>query len=94
MIMIKGISKQIVEIKCPDNEYFERALLFVNTSNPACSELFLREQGRQLTRQLESSLEERRAVPSRRSIDRARMIILTCTAACAGIGALLMLMFR
>ncbi len=30
--MIKGISKQIIEIKCPNNEYFEKALLFVNSS--------------------------------------------------------------
>ncbi len=28
--MIKGINKQIVEIKCTNNEYFDRALLFVS----------------------------------------------------------------
>ena len=26
---IKGVNKQIIEIKCTDNEYFEKALLFV-----------------------------------------------------------------
>ena len=29
--LIKGVNKQIIEIKCTNNEYFERALLFVNS---------------------------------------------------------------
>ena len=29
--VIKGVNKQIVEIKCTNNEYFDRALLFVNS---------------------------------------------------------------
>ncbi|HCJ41824.1 hypothetical protein [uncultured Ruminococcus sp.] len=29
--MIKGVNKKIVDIKCTNNEYFERALLFVNS---------------------------------------------------------------
>ncbi len=28
--MIKGINKQIIEIRCTNNEYFDRALLFVS----------------------------------------------------------------
>lgn len=35
--MIKGINKQIIEIRCTDDEYFEKALLFVRadkTSQP------------------------------------------------------------
>lgn len=27
--MIKGINKQIIEVKCTNNEYFEKILLFV-----------------------------------------------------------------
>ena len=29
--MLKGINKQINEIKCTDNEYFDKILLFVNS---------------------------------------------------------------
>ena len=29
--MIKGINKQIIEIRCTNNEYFDRALLFVSS---------------------------------------------------------------
>ncbi len=31
--MLKGINKQIIEIKCTNNEYFEKALLFVRSSS-------------------------------------------------------------
>ncbi len=34
--MIKGINKQIIEIKCTNDEYFEKALLFVRAEK--CSE--------------------------------------------------------
>ena len=29
--MIKGVNKQIIEIKCPKDERFEKILLFVNS---------------------------------------------------------------
>lgn len=31
--MIKGINKQIIEIKCPESEHFEKVLFFVKTEN-------------------------------------------------------------
>lgn len=40
--MIKGVNKQIVEIKCTNNEYFDRALLFVNSSCDMFSEADIR----------------------------------------------------
>ncbi len=30
--MIKGVNKTVIEIKCTDNGYFEKAILFVNPS--------------------------------------------------------------
>lgn len=36
--MIKGVNKRIVEIKCTNNEYFDRALLFVNSKSELFSE--------------------------------------------------------
>ncbi|MBR1562735.1 MAG: hypothetical protein IJ871_07565 [Ruminococcus sp.] len=46
--MIKGINKQIVEIKCTNNEYFDRALLFVS-SDKAASQV----SGKRLTEEAE-----------------------------------------
>ena len=37
--MIKGVNKQIVEIKCTNNEYFDRVLLFVNSRSNRFSEV-------------------------------------------------------
>lgn len=31
--MLRGINKQIIEIKCPNNECFEKILLFVKSEN-------------------------------------------------------------
>lgn len=31
--MLRGINKQIIEIKCPNNECFEKILLFVKAEN-------------------------------------------------------------
>lgn len=31
--MLKGINKQIIEIKCPESEHFEKILLFVKSEN-------------------------------------------------------------
>ncbi|MGN1114722.1 MAG: hypothetical protein ACI4RC_06350 [Oscillospiraceae bacterium] len=31
--MLKGINKQIIEIKCPNNECFDKILLFVKPEN-------------------------------------------------------------
>ena len=36
--VIKGVNKQIIEIKCTNNEYFERALLFVDSDCDIFSE--------------------------------------------------------
>lgn len=50
--MIKGISKQIIEIKCPNNEYFEKALLFVNSKSPIYSSEILNAQAKIFSQQL------------------------------------------
>ncbi len=31
--MLKGINKQIIEIKCPNSEHFEKILLFIKSDN-------------------------------------------------------------
>ncbi|MBQ8965395.1 hypothetical protein [Ruminococcus sp.] len=37
--VIKGVNKRIIDIKCTNNEYFDRALLFVNRSRDLFSEV-------------------------------------------------------
>ena len=32
--MIKGVNKRVVEIVCTDNEYFEKAVLYVKSDKP------------------------------------------------------------
>lgn len=42
--MIRGINKQIIEIKCTNNEYFEKILLFVKGEKSDSPSLILHEQ--------------------------------------------------
>lgn len=40
--MLKGINKQIIEIKCTKSEYFDKILLFVNSEKSAVPQEILR----------------------------------------------------
>ena len=44
--MIKGINKQIIEIKCTNNEYFDKVLLFVNSKNYGIPTEYLKKQAK------------------------------------------------
>ena len=61
--MIKGISKQIIEIKCTNNEYFEKALLFVNSSNNLYDTKLLNKQAKLFAMALNE--DQRRSSPSK-----------------------------
>ncbi|MBR1863634.1 MAG: hypothetical protein IJ806_06075 [Ruminococcus sp.] len=50
--MIKGINKQIIEIKCTDSEYFEKALLFVEPSRQFEDSAVLKAQALDFARSL------------------------------------------
>ena len=50
--MIKGINKQIIEIKCTNNEYFEKVLLFVNNKNHCVPPTYLQKQAEDVTRKI------------------------------------------
>lgn len=50
--MVKGISKQIIEIKCTNSEYFEKALLFVTPGNADIPERELKRQASLLSGEL------------------------------------------
>ncbi|MCH5194921.1 MAG: hypothetical protein J1F11_13255 [Oscillospiraceae bacterium] len=44
--MIKGVNKRVVEIICTDNEYFEKAVLYVKTDKPEVSSARLEAEAR------------------------------------------------
>lgn len=73
--LIKGVNKQIIEIKCTNNEYFDRALLFVNSRcnmySGSALEDFAREYASELTEQLSEDKKD-----SRTSSDRTLRILL------------------
>ena len=49
---IKGINKQIIEIKCTDNEYFDKVLLFVKSSSIGVKNNYLVNVGKEISRNL------------------------------------------
>ena len=44
--MVRGINKQIIEIKCTNNECFEKILLFVKSDNSNLTNDVLKEKSR------------------------------------------------
>ena len=60
--MVKGINKQIIEIKCTNNELFEKAMLFVS---PSPAGLGKRRLERQAKRYVDELCSENRPEPSR-----------------------------
>ena len=73
--LIKGVNKQIIEIKCTNNEYFDRALLFVNARSNMYSggalEDFAREYAEELTDELSAEKKD-----SRTGADKTLRILL------------------
>ena len=66
--MIKGINKQIIEIKCPKNEQFEKILLFVNAQNGRFSQAEIGEKAKLTAKRF---LEPERGYDRRRRLSRA-----------------------
>ncbi len=57
--MIKGINKQIIEIKCTNNEYFDKILLFVNSEKYNISGEILKDQALKYSENIVRSYSER-----------------------------------
>lgn len=45
--MIKGVNKRVVEIICTDNEYFEKAVLYIKSDKPDVSAARLESEARE-----------------------------------------------
>lgn len=48
--MIKGVNKQIIEIRCPKDEHFEKILLFLNSEKFPFDERELNEKAKAVTK--------------------------------------------
>lgn len=81
--MIKGINKQIIEIKCTNNEYFDRALLFVS-ADKAASQL----SSKRLTEEAAKFCGAMSAEPKKR---RNKLIVLLAALAAAVLSAIVFL---
>jgi|P1105metagenome_2_1110788.scaffolds.fasta_scaffold33868_1 hypothetical protein len=82
--MIKGVNKQIIEIKCPNDEHFEKILLFVNAEKCRASDRELDEKAKRLAKQFLIPSSRKRAVSVRNIIRENKMTVGVCAAAVAG----------
>lgn len=58
--MIKGVNKQIIEMKCTNSEYFDKVLLFVNPKNYGLSSDFLKRQAEKYTEGFDIDMREKK----------------------------------
>jgi hypothetical protein len=77
--MVKGINKQIIEIKCTNNEYFDKILLFVSADkgSPLSDETLLGREAQKICCQLTN---EKKAVRSRAHI--LAFVLCGCAVLC------------
>ena len=60
--MIKGVNKQIIEIKCPKDEHFEKILLFVNSEKCPVSESELDEKAKMISKRFLAAQKKKRGI--------------------------------
>ena len=88
--MYRGINKQIIEIKCPENEKFEKIMLFVKPQGGDLSQLKLEESIETVARQtlaafLPLAKNEKRKPPMARFIKKALPILFLTAAIGSGL---------
>ena len=77
--MIRGISRQIIEVQKLGNEYFERALFFVNPAFGDAERSVLEKEARRILREMGG--------PGHTAVRRKRTYLLLRMAASALVGA-------
>lgn len=60
--MLKGVNKRVVEVIDPENEYFERAILFLKTDRGDASEQNLRQRAGEYLRTIKYSADGKGAL--------------------------------
>lgn len=81
--MIKGVNKQIIEIKCPKDEQFEKILLFVNAQNGRLTDSEADEKAKLIAKRFLDAGGVQRGGRFRAMLRRNRVVIGVCVAALA-----------
>ena len=82
--MIKGVNKQIIEIKCPNDEHFEKILLFVNAEKCCTSDRELDEKAKRFAKRFLSPRSKNRSAGVRNILQENKLTVGVCAAAVAG----------
>lgn len=88
--MLRGINKQIIEIKCPDNECFEKILLFVKAGKTDFSRKYLQNSAKSYYESVMNSYGKVPLIKQRK----IRLAIAACTllGAISGLAAVLFIL--
>lgn len=89
--LIKGVNKQIIEIKCTNNEYFDRALLFVNARCNMYSEGALEDFAREYAAQLSEEISKDKKEPPKSSDKTLRLLLAVTLGSLTAVGLLMAL---
>lgn len=81
--MIKGVNKQIIEIRCPKDEQFEKILLFVNSEKCPVSQGDLDEKAKMISKRFLAAQKKNRSGPGRAERLGGRLVIGAGAAAAA-----------
>ncbi len=83
--MIKGVNKQIIEIKCPKDEHFEKILLFVNSEKCTLSGESIDEKAKLTAKRFLAAHKEGNTCGLRHLLGKHRVGIGVSAAAFAGL---------
>ena len=82
--MIKGVNKQIIEIKCPNDEHFEKILLFVNAEKCCASDRELDEKAKRFAKRFLDCHGHKSRTGVKDILRRNKLTVGVCAAAVAG----------
>lgn len=83
--MIKGVNKQIIEIRCPKDEQFEKILLFVNGQNGRLTDSEADEKAKLIAKRFLDAGGVRRGGRFRAMLRKNRVIAAVCAAVLAAV---------
>ena len=82
--MIKGVNKQIIEIKCPKDEQFEKILLFVNSDKYPLSGRELDEKAKMISKRFLARQKKKKRAAGRSESRNSLLVVGAGAAAAVG----------
>ena len=87
---IKGINKQIIEIKCTNNEYFDKVLLFVKCNGNSANNDVLMNMGRNYVKSITDSISPKLLYSSNRKWKKGKIAaLISCIVAVILVGIMI-----